>query len=47
MNSIDRSRIRPLSMASIGRYAMSVDWNDGHKSLYPFKQIVALSESQS
>lgn len=34
--------IKPLGMAPIGRYAMSVDWSDGHKSLYPFKQIAKL-----
>jgi MinD-like ATPase involved in chromosome partitioning or flagellar assembly len=31
--------IKPLTMLPIGRYAISVDWSDGHKSLYPFKQI--------
>ena len=45
-SSIDATSIRPLSMASIGRYAMSVDWNDGHKSLYPFKQVTALFDKQ-
>lgn len=39
--------ITPLSTAPIGRYAMSIDWSDGHKSLYPFRQIAALVESQS
>lgn len=34
-------------MASIGRYAMSVDWNDGHKSLYPFKQVVQLAANSN
>jgi DUF971 family protein len=34
--------IRPLSMAPIGRYAISIDWSDGHKSLYPFRQIEKL-----
>ena len=34
--------IKPMGMAPIGRYAMSVDWSDGHKSLYPFKQIADL-----
>lgn len=36
--------VKPVNMAPIGRYAMSVDWSDGHKSLYPFKQIAALAE---
>ena len=31
--------VKPLGMAPIGRYAMSVDWSDGHKSLFPFKQV--------
>ena len=39
--------VKPLSTAPIGRYAISVDWSDGHKSLYPFRQIAALVESQS
>merc|ERR1719343_1198329 len=31
--------IKPLRMASTGNYALSVDWSDGHRSLFPYRQI--------
>jgi DUF971 family protein len=31
--------IKPIGMAPIGRYAISIDWSDGHKSLMPFKLL--------
>jgi len=34
--------VRPLKLTPCGNYALSVDWSDGHKSLYPFKQIWSL-----
>lgn len=34
--------VKPLKMASTGNYALSVDWSDGHRSLYPYRQIRAL-----
>jgi len=37
-----RDNIKPLRMASTGNYALSVDWSDGHRSLYPYRQIKKL-----
>jgi DUF971 family protein len=34
--------IKPLRTYSTGNYALSVDWSDGHKSLYPYRQIKKL-----
>ena len=34
--------IVPLSMTPCGNYALNVDWSDGHKSLYPYRQILDL-----
>ena len=31
--------VKPLAMAPIGRYATSIDWSDGHKSLVPYRQL--------
>lgn len=35
--------VKPTGMSPIGKYAVSVDWSDGHKSLYPYKQIAQLA----
>jgi Mrp family chromosome partitioning ATPase/DUF971 family protein len=39
--------IRPMKMYPTGQYALSVDWSDGHRSLYPYRQVKALLEAKS
>ena len=34
--------IKPARMSSTGNYALSVDWSDGHRSLFPYRQIRSL-----
>ena len=34
--------IKPTSIIPCGNYALSVNWSDGHRSLYPYRQIRAL-----
>ena len=36
--------IKPIRMSSTGNYALSVDWSDGHRSLYPYRQIKSVLE---
>jgi len=38
--------IRPRKMYPTGNYALSVDWSDGHRSLYPYRQIQSLLQDQ-
>jgi Mrp family chromosome partitioning ATPase/DUF971 family protein len=34
--------VQPMRMSPTGNYALSVDWSDGHRSLYPYRQVKAL-----
>ena len=36
--------VRPRNLSPTGNYATSIDWSDGHRSLYPHKQIMNLME---
>jgi len=47
LNPLDVSDlIRPMNMSPCGNYALSVDWSDGHRSLYPYKQIRSLIQDK-
>jgi Mrp family chromosome partitioning ATPase/DUF971 family protein len=38
--------VKPFKMDPCGNYALSVDWSDGHRSLYPYRQIRGLLEAK-
>jgi ATP-binding protein involved in chromosome partitioning len=36
--------VRPLQIRSVGRYAIQIDWSDGHDSgIYPFRRLRELA----
>ena len=40
--SMVSENVTPLRMYPTGNYALSVDWSDGHRSLYPYRQIKSM-----
>jgi MinD-like ATPase involved in chromosome partitioning or flagellar assembly len=40
-------KVEPLKMNPCGNYALSVDWSDGHRSLYPYRQIRSLLQEKA
>jgi ATP-binding protein involved in chromosome partitioning len=48
-NRLDASAVpadvHPLSIRSVGRYAIQIDWSDGHSTgIYPFRRLRDLAE---
>ncbi|GMI48104.1 hypothetical protein TrCOL_g898 [Triparma columacea] len=39
--------VRPLRTGSVGNYGMEVEWSDGHRSLYPYKQLREIVAGES
>lgn len=35
--------VRPIKIRSLGRYAIAVDWTDGHHSIYSWKRLRELA----
>ncbi|MCH7645563.1 MAG: DUF971 domain-containing protein [Myxococcales bacterium] len=40
--------VHPLSIQSVGRYAIQINWSDGHSTgIYPYRRLRALAEELS
>ena len=49
---IEKARIRadisPVRVEAVGRYAVQIDWNDGHKTgIYPYGLLYAIATGQN
>ena len=39
---LDTARdVVPKNMSPKGRYALAIDWSDGHSSIYPYTQLLS------
>jgi ATP-binding protein involved in chromosome partitioning len=40
--------VKPLKIQSVGRYAIQIDWSDGHSTgIYPFRRLRALCRCEA
>ena len=40
--------VRPLRIEGVGRYALQIEWSDGHASgIYPYRRLRALADATS
>jgi DUF971 family protein len=43
-----KSDIKPLHVEAVGRYAVQIDWNDGHKKgIYPYSLLYAIATARA
>jgi len=46
MATMVSDNVAPLKMSPTGNYALSVDWSDGHRSLYPYRQLKSILQEK-